>query len=111
MKEFNYILNYLGLGISISEETSPILQFCIVIMVLAIIALLCFINIMIYIGILYISSKIEFLNKLPKHWLFQKWFNLYISTRFGFLIFEIILFLINILGIIYLCGRIVYGLS
>jgi len=54
----------LGLHININPETPPFVLFCIVILVLTLIALFCCINIILYSIMLYTSEDKDILNSL-----------------------------------------------
>nr|AWN55951.1 hypothetical protein [Pleurotus pulmonarius] len=111
MKEFLEFLNHFGIHLTVNESSSPILGFCVVILVLSILALLCVLNIIIYLIVLNISENKYILDKISEYKLFFKIFILYKNTRLVYLAFEFMFLIINLFSIIYLCGRVAYGIS
>ena len=111
MKELAYFLSLIGINIPINENTSPIILFCCVILLLCTIILICFINILISVFVLYISENKKFLEKLPKNKLFLRIFNFYKMTRFYYIVIEVLFLLFNLGVIMWLCLRIIYGIS
>lgn len=69
--------------------------------------MLSIINILIYLGILYIIENKSLLNRFSKYPFLVKLINIYKQTRLFYLIFEIVLLLASFLVIIRLCVRIV----
>lgn len=110
MKELIDLLKLLGVHVNISESSSPILLFACSILVLSIIALFCFINILLYFTILHITDNKLLLDKLSRYIILVKIINLYRQTRIAYLLFEVILFLVSLGSVIWLCSRVVYGL-
>jgi hypothetical protein len=111
MKILIDFLNMLGLHININLETSPIVQFCIVILVLTIIALICCINIFLYCIVLYISENKNILNYINKYKIILKIFNFYKKTRLLYIVLEFIFLIVNLACIASLCLYIIYGVS
>ena len=67
MQNITDFLRILGINITINESSSPIVLFACVILVLSVIALLCFINIVLYFTILYITEHKIFTDKINKY--------------------------------------------
>ena len=67
MKEFLEFLNHFGIHLTVNESSSPILGFCVVILVLSILALLCVLNIIIYLIVLNISENKYILDKISEY--------------------------------------------
>ena len=108
MSNFLEFLN--SIGIHVNENSAPILLFACSIWILAIVSMLCFINIMFYFSILYILDNEKVLIKLSQWPFLIKIINFYKSIRTGFIVFELILFIISLGSIIWLCSRIIFGL-
>ena len=96
MKILIDFLNMLGLHININPETSPIVLFCIVILVLTLIALYCCINIFLYCIVLYISENNNILNYIYKYNILLIIFNFYKKTRLLYMVLEFIFLIINL---------------
>ena len=111
MQNITDFLRLLGINITINDSTSPIVLFACVILVLSIIALLCFINIVIYFTVLYLTEHKIFIDKISEYKYILKIINIYRKTRLPYLLFEIILYLICSCSIIWFCIRIIYGLT
>ena len=98
-------------GLVFNESSSPIIGFIFIIFILSSIAILCFINIAIYYGVILYFDNPARLEKitgtLPKPLL--RLFNFYRKTRSFFLIFELTLFMVSLGSIVWLCGRILLG--
>ena len=107
MENLINFLHYLGINVEINNSTSPIVLLACCILVLNTIGLLCFVNIMIYISILYITEHKIFLDKISKYILLVKIVNLYRKTRIAFIIFEVVLFFFSIGMVIWFCIRII----
>ena len=107
MKNLMNLLHYLGISIDINNSTSPIVLLAFSILGLSTIGLLCFVNILIYISILYITEHKIFLDKISKYILLVKIVNLYRKTRIAFIIFEVVLFFFSIGSVIWFCFRII----
>ena len=70
-----------------------------------------YIFIIIYLIVLNISENKYILDKISEYKLFFKIFILYKNTRLVYLAFEFMFLIINLFSIIYLCGRVAYGIS
>lgn len=103
MNNFINILNYLGISVSI--ESNPVLLFLYVILLFAILGLFSFFNIVIYLGVLYLSNNRLLLDKISKWPLLVKLLNIYKKTRIAFIIFEVFFFLFCQCSIIWFCFR------
>lgn len=79
MKEFFYFFNLLG--IPVSGNSSPILLFACVILVLTIVILLYFINIILYISVLYVLEHKYIIDKLTKYFYLNKLISFYGKSR------------------------------
>lgn len=64
MTKFIEFLN--GIGIQVTEDSAPILLFACSVWILSIVSLFCFINIVLYFSIFFISDNEKFLSKLSK---------------------------------------------
>ena len=111
MEYINYVLKFLGFSFTYGEDTNPVVGFCIVVIMLSLVMFLAFVNVLICFGVTYVTDKPELKKRLPKHWLFIKIFNLYKLTRWGYLIYDIGLFLFAWSWMIYFCVRLIVGLS
>lgn len=102
-----------SLGININENSNPYLLFVCVILVLSIIVFLCLINVLLYFIINIVIDKTNILNSLSTRLpnFIIKIINLYKNTRKYYIIYELIFALFVIGSIIYLCGRLAYGLN
>lgn len=99
-----YIIDFFNfIGVSLREESPPIMRFACGVFCLALICLLCFINILIYITVIYISEHDYLLSKVSNRPLLLKFINYYKNIRFLYLFLEVSLFLWCLLGIIRLC--------
>lgn len=107
--QFFDILN--SLGISVDENTSPIVLFCAVNLLLSIISILCVLNIILYLIVIYISDNDKFLKWISNYNILKKVFSLYKKTRQSYLVFEFIILLINIGSIIWLNFSLINGLT
>lgn len=110
MKEVMEFLSNFGIHVNISESSDPILLLCCSILVLAIVALFSFIQVLLYFGVLYITDHKYIIDKISKYSKLVKIMNIYKNTRIGYIIFEIILFLVCIFFIIWLCLKVIYSL-
>ena len=106
---FYEILN--SIGISLNADSPPIMWFACSIFVLAVLCLVSFINIIIYITVIYISEHDYVLNKLSNRPMLLKFINYYKNIRILYLSLDIIFFLWCLIGIIRLCLRVISGLS
>jgi len=102
---FYTILN--NIGIPLTPDSPPVLIFSCAILTLAVICLLSFVNIFFYLISIYVLGLDMFLRRLPNWPLLLKVLNFYKSTRVAFIVFEALLFLISISGIIYGCWQVV----
>lgn len=96
--QFLQLLSFIG--ITVNEQSSPIVLFCSVNLVLSIISLLCVLNIVLYLLVIYISEKDKLLNLISNYYFLKKIFIIYKKTRQAYLIFEFIILLITISSII-----------
>ena len=111
MTNLVYYLSLLGININLNENSSPILLFACAVLLLSAIVLFCFINILIYLLVIYISEHKVLLDKLPTNKLFLRIFNIYKGTRYYYLLIEVLFLLFNLGSIMWLCLRIIYSLS
>jgi hypothetical protein len=109
MNNFINILN--SLGISVSLHSSPILLFLYLIVFFAILGLLSIINVIVYLGVLYLGNSRLFLNKLKKWPFLLKLFNIYKRTSIYFIISELCFFLFCQCSIIWFCLKFINGIS
>lgn len=111
-QEILHILNnyeeYLLSGIS--ESNQNIFLLALSILILSSICMLCGIQVIIYLLVLYVLEHKVVLDKLSKYPILLKIINLYRKTRLYYLLFEIIFFFTTLSMIIYLCSRLVFGL-
>lgn len=110
MKKLLIFLNNLGILVPIDESSSPIVLFALCILVLSVVSLLCFINILLYFMILYITEHKILLDKLPTNVLFIKILNFYKQTRIFFIFVAVTLLVFSLCSIIYLCSKVIQGL-
>lgn len=110
MNIFTEFLHSLGVNITIDGNSSPVVLFACVILVLSVIALLCFINIVLYFAVLYITEHKVFIDKINKYKYIEKLVLVYKKTRISYLVFEIILYFVCSCSIIWFCIRVIYGL-
>jgi hypothetical protein len=96
MKILIDFLNLLGLHININPETSPFVLFCIVILVLTLIALFCCINIFLYSIVLYITENKDILNYINKYKIILKIINFYKKTRLIYILLEFMFLILNL---------------
>ena len=100
-----------GLGINVTPDSSPIVLLLSSVLVLSLIAFLSFINIGIYLISLHITNHKLFLDKISKWDILLKLLNIYRKTRIGFIMFEIILFFVSQGSVIWLCYRVIIGIT
>ena len=96
MKILIDFLNIFGLHIKINPETSPFILFCIVILALTVIALICCINIFIYYITIYISDNQTILNYVNKYNTILNILNFYKKTRLLYIILEFMFLIANL---------------
>lgn len=94
----------------ISESNQAIFLFALSILLISSVCMLCAIQIIIYLLVLYVLEHKSVLDKLSKYPLLLKIINLYRKTRIYYIVFEIIFFFTTLSMIIYLCSRLVFGL-
>lgn len=95
------------IGISISDSSPPILILAYVFIVLAVISILCSINILIYLLINKIVEHPKILEKLSKWSILIKLLNFYKNIRLFYVIFDILLLIYCLINIIRLCIKII----
>src|SRR5215475_9139224 len=106
MKE---VIDYLkSFGFNINESTDPLILLLCIILIISIFALLCVINIILYILIVYFLESNSSLNllvdKLPN--ILKKIIAFYKNTRIYYILMEFIFILVSLLLIIWLIGRV-----
>lgn len=99
------ILNQIG--IPIHPDSPAILLFACSIFMLAVICLLSFINIIIYITVIFVCENKTLLSKLSNKPRLLKFINFYKNIRIIYLALDVALFLWCLIGIIRLCWRII----
>ena len=97
----------LGLNVELNDSTSPLLLFACVVFVLSFIALLCFINILFYFTVFYITEHKIFLDKISKYTFLLKIVNWYKKMRLAYVIFDILLFLVNMIGLLWFSFKLI----
>lgn len=108
INKFNFNINYCYCGfplfnldfIKLPETLTGIQTFLISILTLCIILLWCFINIVGYLGSMYIIKYTQLEEKYPKY---KKIINYFVKSNYVFIIIEIILFTFVLLSLIGLC--------
>ena len=113
MKELNYLKELLlswGINLNIDDTSSPLVLFALSVLLLSLVAMWCFITIVLYLVFLYLMENKLLLEKVSKYSIIVKFISLYKKTRLIYLFVEIALFLISLGSIILLSGRIVFGL-
>jgi hypothetical protein len=111
MEKLIEFLKLLGIHININQETQPIVTFSIAILVLTIIALLCTLNIFIYLLVLYITDNVKFLEYFKNYKVILKIFYYYKKTRVIYIIIEFIFLVFILSSISWLCLRIIQGIT
>ena len=114
MENLNYIIKfvqYFGLATNVTAESSHIVLFMLVLLFFSLMAMLCIINICIYLLILYFSNNTYVLNIVSKHKYLLKIFNFYRKTRVYYIVIEFAFLIVNVSCIIYFCCRMINGLS
>jgi hypothetical protein len=101
MNQILEMLQSFGLTLTIDENSSPVLLLALSTLIFSSVALVCTLNIIMYLGILYLSKQDFILGYLSKYVLLQKLFNLYKGTTMLFLIIEFGLLLFNISSIVW----------
>jgi hypothetical protein len=109
MNIFFDFLNFIG--ISLNADSPPIMWFACGIFGLALLCLISFINIIIYITVIYISEHDYVLSKISNRPLLLKFINYYKNIRILYLSLDVIFFLWCLIGIIRLCWKVISGLS
>nr|YP_010697859.1 hypothetical protein P1Q01_mgp06 [Phellinidium ferrugineofuscum]WCF76820.1 hypothetical protein [Phellinidium ferrugineofuscum] len=103
-------LKYLGIHVNVNEFSSPILLFACSILIMSILALIIFIQIILYFAIKHITDDKVLLDKISKYTLLFKIFNMYRQTSIFFILFEVLLFLYSMGIIIWLCFSVINDL-
>lgn len=109
MKNIIDFLHSLGIGSHINEQSSPILLLVMLFLVFAIISLLCILNIIIYLVIMYYSNDARFLKIMSHNAFVFRIFNIYKNTRPYYVLIEFIFLIVNVCGIIWLCILFISG--
>jgi hypothetical protein len=108
----NMIFDLLNkIGISLQPDSPPLMWFACGVFILAVLCLLSFINIILYITVIYISEHEYLLNKVKDKPRLLKFINFYKNIRIIYLALDVIFFLWCLIGIIRLCWRVIYALS
>ena len=107
MKILSDFLRLFGFNVELGDSSSPIFVFACCVLVLNIVGLLCFINVLIYFGAIYIIDHKVFLDKISKYPYLLKFVYYYRNLRVSFLIFDVIFFFLSIGIVIWLCSRLV----
>lgn len=110
MEQLSSLLKYIGLNVDL-VNSSPLLQFACFVFAGCSVALFCFFNIMLYVFAIYITEHKILLKKIANYPTLMKIVNLYRKTRLAYLIFEILLFLINLGGVIWFSFKLIKVLS
>lgn len=99
-------------GFHVNELTDLLLLLLCVIVILATVALICVLNKLMYIGIIYIFEDKNRLERITKNLptVFIKLMNIYKHTRIYYILIETIFLLICLISIIWLGGIVVIGL-
>ena len=84
-KEIIELLNQYGIQVNVTESNYMIFFFSLSILILSCVTLLCFINIVLYIGVIYLIEKKDILNKLSKYRYLTIIINLYNIYLFKYL--------------------------
>nr|YP_009344405.1 hypothetical protein [Pleurotus eryngii]APT42220.1 hypothetical protein [Pleurotus eryngii] len=92
------------------ESSSPVVLFSLSFLIFSLVAMWCFITIVLYLGFLYLMENKVLLEKASKYTIIVKILNVYKKTRLFYLVIEIALFLFSLGSIILLSGKIVFGL-
>jgi hypothetical protein len=99
------------IGIPLNQDMPPLLIFSYSVLSLAIICLISFITIMVYIIVIYITKHEILLSKLSNWPRLLKFINFYGNIRFVYLGIEVALFLWSLTAIMRLCWRVIQVLS
>lgn len=111
MKNLLAFLHSLGIGLHVNENSSPFLLFVMLLLVFAIISLLCFINIVIFLVIMYYSNDARILNIMSQNAFVFRIFNLYKNTRPYYVLTEFLFLIVNVSCIIWFCIMVILGCS
>ena len=110
--EIKHILEFLdkfGVHLNVDESSSPFVLLILVNIFFSIIALLCLFNILIYVGVLYLLSDTQRMEKLhlklPK--IIIHILNFYKKTRFYYLAFEVVCLLYSLLIILIMSLKVI----
>ncbi len=99
-----WVRNMLGV-----KSSAPVVLYAISNLVLALLSVLCIINIIWYFYIRYFLNNNEFLlNQMKKRKWFRVIINLYLKTNMTFILFEILLYVISMGTIIQTSLKIIY---
>jgi hypothetical protein len=111
MKKFIYILNHLGFPIT--ESTNPLVLFLGWILLYTIFALLCVINILIYVGVIYLLEDKNRLDKIKKYLpsfispYFDRFINYIKTVRIIAICIEVLILLFILITNIYTTAKII----
>lgn len=108
MKTLMDFLQLFGINVNITESSSPIYLLACCILVLNIVGLFCFINVLIYFTVIYITAHKIFKEQISKYPYLVKIFNFYKQMRLSYLLLDILLFFISIGSVIWLCSRLIW---
>lgn len=100
-----------GIHVNLNGSSDPMLVLFCCILALSIVSLISFIQVLFYFLVLYITDHKYIIDKISKYIVLVKIMNIYKQTRIVYIIFEVLIFLLCILFIIWLCVRVIYSLS
>ena len=99
--------SYFGFSLNPSAYTSPVFLLSCSILIFSLVALFCFVNIILYFAVLYILENKSLLEKVSQYKLLVKIINFYKNIRLFYLLVEILLFIFCFSAIISYCIRVI----
>lgn len=108
MTDLIRVLDSFGIHVDLSTPQSPLFLFAVSILVFSVIGLVCFIQILIYLVVIYVSDHPILLDKISKYPILVRIFKLYKTTRIAYLLLESGFLLFSLGSIIKLCLKVIY---
>lgn len=85
------------MGVNLNESSSAIVNLCLANLIFSTVSLLCVLNILLYLVVLYVSDRLDLISLISKYRFLSKLFGFYRKTRISYLVFEFI-FLLAAIG-------------
>lgn len=85
------------MGVNLNESSSAIVNLCLANLIFSTVSLLCVLNILLYLVVLYVSDRLDLISLISKYRILSKLFDFYRKTRISYLVFEFI-FLLAAIG-------------